>query len=324
MGKDRKKITAVPALTAADDGACPGPDFILIGTMKCGTSTLSAYLEGHPNVFMVAGQDPDYFSRPGQWARGQDWYSGLFSGAGAAQICGEGSNSYTWDTLYPGTPERLTAACPGVKLIYMVRDPIARIVSHWVQVRADQGDAVPARLDDAIRAQPERLIAPSFYWRQLSHYRARVPDERIWIGFMEDLETNRAGVLRSLCAFLGIAPEGVETAIHRNPSQGKQILGPLYSRLRRQPGVRALSSHLPQGVRAWARRQLLSQVGTKTIQLDPELLAPVLEMLHDDSRALLAHCGKPSDYWTSVPRKAAGTTRRELQSSEYAALTGMD
>lgn len=277
-----------------------GPEFIVIGAMKCATSTVSAYLEDHPEVFMVAGQDPDYFSKPMQVLRGPDWYAALFADARPGQIRGEGSNSYTWDSLYPGTAARLVAACPGIRLIFLVRDPIARIVSHWVQVRADQGDAVPACLAEAIRTQPDRLVAPSLYWRQLSHYRALVPDNRIWIGFVEDLEADRAGVLGDLCGFLGISDRAPDAPIHRNPSAGKRVPGALYSRLRRLPGARRLAGALPGDLKHWLKTRALARRAATAAALDAGTRAHLADVLRADSHAFLAHCGKPVEFWESL------------------------
>ena len=46
------------------------PDFIIIGAMKCGTSTVNAYFEDHPATFMVKGQEPNFFSHEDRFAQG--------------------------------------------------------------------------------------------------------------------------------------------------------------------------------------------------------------------------------------------------------------
>lgn len=275
------------------------PDFLVIGAIKAATSTVSTYLEAHPGVFMVAGQDPNYFSDDAQWARGAGWYGGLFAAAPTGRLRGEGTNNYTSDALFPETASRIAATCPEVKLIYIVRDPVARIVSHWIQVRADQGDAAPPSLDAAVTDAPERFVAPSLYWRQLARHRAYAPDRRIWIGFMEDLAADSAAFLADLSRFLGIAPQPIAGPGHVNASQGKRVPGMLYSRLRRVPGLTRMARWLPDGVRHSLRTQLLSRPVQTRPAFSPAVLDQLRTTLAPDSRRFLAHCGRPAAIWSA-------------------------
>ena len=126
------------------------PDFVVIGAMKCGTSTVCAYLEDHPQVFMVPSMDPNYFSDPDRFRRGPEWYLDLFAGRTDERIMGEGSNSYTSAAMFPGTARRLAEFNPDMRIVYIVRHPIKRMISAWVQNRADKGDDAPPDLDTAI------------------------------------------------------------------------------------------------------------------------------------------------------------------------------
>lgn len=163
----------------------PRPDFVVIGAMKCGTSTVCACLEDHPETCMLPRCEPDFFSRPEVFARGADWYEALFHEARPGQAIGEGSNSYSAGALFPGTAERIARYRPDMRIVCMVRDPMVRMVSAWVRNRVDSGDAVPARLDDALRTMPDTYLDQSLYWKTLSLYRDHFPDSRIFVGFLE-------------------------------------------------------------------------------------------------------------------------------------------
>jgi hypothetical protein len=282
----------LPALSAS----CPArPDIVLIGAMKCATSTVSAWLEAHPDVHMVAGRDPDYFSRDEIWDQGPEAYGALFAGARPGQLLAENSNSYSWAALYPRTAERLAAACPGVRLVYLVRDPMERIVSHWIQARADRGAEVPDTPDRAVVEQPARFVDPSLYWRQLQVWRAHVPDARILIGFVEELEADPEVFFKGLAAFLEIAPQAAPRVVV-NPSRGKALPGPLWSRLRALPGAGATARIMPARVKQSLRRALSIRPREK-----PRLSAPVFRELSThidpDSAAFLAHTARPPDFW---------------------------
>ena len=57
------------------------PDYIVIGAMKCGTTTLAAQLGAQSGLFMTTPKEPNYFSDDDVFARGPDWYSALFDAA---------------------------------------------------------------------------------------------------------------------------------------------------------------------------------------------------------------------------------------------------
>ena len=94
-------MTAAP-LDHPEVSDTTGPTFLVIGAMKCATSTVCAYLEDHPDVFMVPRIEPNHFSRDGNWAKGMAYYAPFFRGAETYAERGEGSNDY--DSALP--PER--------------------------------------------------------------------------------------------------------------------------------------------------------------------------------------------------------------------------
>ena len=68
---------------------------MIIGAMKSGTRSLHDQLDLQPGFFMSDPKEPCYFSDDDVFDRGEDWYRGLFSGAGAGDLRGESSTHYT-------------------------------------------------------------------------------------------------------------------------------------------------------------------------------------------------------------------------------------
>jgi hypothetical protein len=284
-----------PSWTAADMTA--RPDFLVIGAMKAATSTICAYLEDHPDVFMVQGE-PNFFSHEARWARGPQDYAAYFAKRGDERICGEGSNDYTYAARFPHSAERIAACLPDVRLVFMVRDPVARMASAWIQRRKNGRDAVPPTLDEAVTRTPTLFVDQSLYWAQLQRYRAHFSDDQIFVGFMEDMKVDQPAFMARLCMFLGVPSAPEVKRAHANPSKGKSVASPTYSRLRANPAIYLASRLVPKAARDWIVTRGLSQRVDENPRLSPEIRSRLLESVRPDAEALLAHCGKPADFWS--------------------------
>lgn len=273
------------------------PDIIVIGAMKAASSTICAYLEDHPAVYMVPGCEPEYFSDDDVYARGLSDYQGHFAPAEAGQKLAEGSNSYTQEAMYPEAAARMAELCPDARLIYMVRHPIERIVSAWIQNRSNLGDVIPASLDAAMEKMPERYIDTSLYWKQLQAYRAHFSDDQIFVGLMEDLKSDEAAFFTRLCAFLDIAPKSAERG-HMNPSAGKAVPNKAHALLSAIPGLRAgFRAVVPSGLRKKVQDRFLREKLDTRPEFSDAMLARLKDQIAPDAHALLTHIGRDPDTW---------------------------
>lgn len=278
-----------------------GPDFLIIGAMKSATSTVTGFLEDHPETFVPPYFEPEFFARDEVWALGQDWYEAHFADKQGARLCGENSNMYTNNAVAPYCAERIARLYPDIKLIYIVREPISRTRSAWYEIRTHSGDVAPPTLDLAVRDKPETYVDCSLYWKQLSAYRAHFSDAQIHIAFMEDLKTDSAAFFEGICSFLDIAvPEAAPERGHLNKSSQKKIPSQAYSTLQKNPVVRLGKLFAPKGLKKLIKNQILSKSPKDLPDFSPEVLAELRETYREDARAFLAHTGKPQDFWPSL------------------------
>jgi hypothetical protein len=143
------------------------PNFIVIGAMKSATSSLHVQLESQPGVFMSEPKEPNFFSDDDQYRRGVDSYLSLFANAREGDLCGESSTHYTKLPDYPETIPRMKALLPDVKLVYVMRHPIDRLVSHYIHQWTQ--NVIRCDINDALDRYPE-LINYSRYSYQLEPY----------------------------------------------------------------------------------------------------------------------------------------------------------
>jgi len=222
------------------------PDFIIIGAMKCATSTLHDQLAAQPGVFMTEPKEPCYFSDDEVYAQGPAWYASLFADAPAGAIKGESSTHYTKLPTHPDTVARCFEAVPNAKLIYVMRDPIDRLVSQYVHEWTMRLTDAP--IDRAVRELPI-LTDYSQYARQLEPWLTRYGHERLLPVMFERLTRYPQGELKRIGAFLGLAEPAVwgEDAEEKNVSSHRLQRSVWRDRVGGAPGLR------------WVRRRLVPQ-----------------------------------------------------------------
>ncbi len=264
--------------------------------MKCGTSTVCAYLEDHPDVFMLPNAEPNFFNDDANWGQGPAAYEALFDTDPDLPLRGVGSNDYANLARFPETVSRMADYRSDLRLLYMVRHPLTRLRSDWIQRRVDSGDQVGATLDEAVGRTPEIFLDQSFYWKQLSAYLAHFPKEQIFVGFLEDMQADRDAFFARVAGFLGVSPHSVARG-HVNPSAGKKVPSPLYSRIRALPGFALAQKITPEGLRTALKTRVLSRPVQAVAPLSETTRRTLVDALRPDAAALLAWCGKPADFW---------------------------
>jgi glycosyltransferase involved in cell wall biosynthesis len=176
------------------------PDFIVIGAMKCATSTLHEQLVRQDDFIMSVPKEPNFFSDDDVWSRGLDWYGRLFAAAPDGVLCGESSTHYTKRPTRPDTVARMQDVLGDhVRFIYVMRHPVERLVSQFVHEWSMGRINVP--LDEAIERHPE-LVDYGRYAMQLQPYVEAFGSERILPVFFERLTHAPQETLDDVMAFL--------------------------------------------------------------------------------------------------------------------------
>jgi hypothetical protein len=217
----------------------------------------------------------------------------MFAGSGGRTAIGEGSTSYTKLMLFPRAAERVAAHLPDAKLLYIVRHPLDRILSHWLHTASEVRE-MPV-LGEALERWPH-FVDTSLYWKQIGAYRRYYPDDRILILFFEDLVARPTEVMGRCYEFLGVDPAlGEQERFEASHvSAQKRVDGPLIRMLQDVPLARRLKNLAPRA----ARR--LMPLFRKPLPERPEwpdgLRREVAARVKPDADALFAFCGRP-DFW---------------------------
>ncbi|MHC4274757.1 MAG: sulfotransferase domain-containing protein, partial [Planctomycetota bacterium] len=201
------------------------PDFLIIGAAKAGTTSLYHDLRRNPLIFMPREKEAgDLRTDDVLTPRGGGAYARLFAATGPDQVCGEAPTDYTKLPQFPGVPRRALAVIgPRVKAIYLVREPVARIISYHHHKHVE--GVMPGDINVAVRECPE-LLEHTRYAMQITPWIETLGSEQVRIVRFEDYIADRPSTVAALSRFLGIEPRPdlVRASTVYNPGTGKPVL----------------------------------------------------------------------------------------------------
>lgn len=186
------------------------PDVYLIGAMKAGTTSLADLLSKHPIISLSSPKEPHFFTKN----LGQDlaWYESCFKEP-QNRICIDASTSYSIAPVpgpfkyrrecdhYYGIPKKIKELNPTAKIIYIIRNPVARTYSHYTHNMRSGWEKRP--FIQAI-AEDSQYLSASNYAAQLSLYQEYFPPEAIMTLLFEEFIKSPELIAQECFDFLGI------------------------------------------------------------------------------------------------------------------------
>lgn len=205
------------------------PSFLIIGAMKAGSTSLFRWLGAHPDIALPADKEPGFFSTDAKWSRGLEHYEALFPPAGSArQQTGEASVVYSDPEVSERAARRARVVLPSIKLIFLARDPLERLRSHYrhqVQ-RGREKQPLAAALD----SPGAPYVRCSQHHRAVSAWLQEFPREQLCTVRFEDLVRDQAGQWQMVLDFLGLSGMQKPAEAH-NVTSDKRVFSPVMRRL---------------------------------------------------------------------------------------------
>lgn len=267
------------------------PTFIVIGAMKCGTTSLYYYLDEHPDIGMSMQKETDFFiDEHGNWERGVEWYRSMFPQATAR---GECSPNYTKRHLFSKVPERIREVCPNAKFIYLVRDPIERTISHYMGSRMQGRISIP--FDEVVASPGEsNHVLTSCYYRQLKPYLEVFSRDQLLVVQNEKLRSDPVATMRRIYRFLGVDAMFINKRINTHFNKGTD-------KKKRAAWFRWISSRIPQRWKDYWRLYLplqwLPGTSVQRPTLEPEVVEKLLVFFRPEVKKLQRLTGQPFSAW---------------------------
>jgi hypothetical protein len=275
------------------------PTFFIIGAAKAATTALWTTLREHPDVFFPAQKETNYLLG-GEWSRrGPEWYESLFVPGTSIRHRGEASPSYSMFPMFRGVPDRAAALVPDARIIYMIRSPVRRMVSHWAQATAAGHEHRP--LAEAV-VWGSSYYFSSCYGLQLSRWAKAYPSHALLAVRSEDLAAEPEPTLDRVLNHLGLdsgwRPGDVNRRLNalegklRAPRQVRTVSGVL-----RGAGLERAAVGLAKRTPRKERMGLARPYSDAELELPAEIEAALTECFRSDFRLLRSLVGEDLDLY---------------------------
>ena len=241
------------------------PNFIVIGAAKSATTSLAKIMKKHKDIHFSSAKEPKFFGR--NYLRGWDWYGHFFETGRDQLLRGEASTMYSSSSYeFQYTPQLIHHHLGLIKLIYVVRHPIKRLISHWRHYRGKHPDC--PNFEDLLRVKSmrKRIVDASLYHQQLTRYLKFFPADLIHCMIYEDLISKPKATLSQMFKFLGVKPR-----LGKVLRKGK----------------------IPTQNMAGSKGRAFVEIPA----WQPGFQQDLLEIIRPDAELMLQHMGRPADTW---------------------------
>ncbi len=274
------------------------PDFLIVGAMRSGTTSLYKYLGNHSEVFMPSLKEPNFFSFLGETfsphpkeIREEPWnltdYLALFNFAKNDQIVGEASASYLYyfDKTIKNIGNIYGEQADNLKIIGVLRNPIDRAWSLYMLKKQGGGwkkDFLTIAKEFEGKSKKDQyfnFLESGLYSKQLKAYRDVFPCTKFFL--FEEFTTEPQRVVKDILEFIGVnnndPPITVGKVYNRSGTPRNKLYSPLFNFLF---GHNWLKSKLKGIVPESIRFEIKTSVGSLLLK-KPEIPKGVKDYLYD-------------------------------------------
>ena len=294
------------------------PGFLVIGAARAGTTALHSYLNQHPEIFMPALKEPNFFAYEGQnldcKGPGADYinnsitdlsdYQALYASAPETSVRGDASPLYLFE---PHAPKNIYKHIPDTRFVVVLRNPIDQAFSHYLYA-VKQAIEVETDFTKTLALEEERLAAgwqPLFgyssfplYAEQLSRYFEKFPREQFLIRTYEDFRTDPDVLLTDIYQHIGVAAD-FHADMSAKPNAGGIPKNQAFQEFLMKPNAitRAIGLVVPEKTRHRIRDRLSARNLTKAPEMPSEARAILHERLDPEIRRLETLLDRDFSHW---------------------------
>jgi hypothetical protein len=261
-------------------GVSDGPDFLVIGAQKCGTTTLYEDLRAHPGVALLEKESSLLNLPDAATDAGARRYREVFQALPSGRVTGEVTTRYAMRPLHDSASVA-DAVLAGIKVIYIVRDPVARAISHHHHLM--HARSLRGSFDEMLLDYPE-IVDNSCYASQLRPWIRAFGRDNVLVIRFEDYVTDRGAGVTEVFEFLGLPHHAPRDPDHaHNRASDRRVAKGGWARFRATAAYRrVLRPMLPEAARRRLTRVVLPPAVETRGWPSPETLARMLAQLEPE------------------------------------------
>lgn len=201
---------------------------VLAGSAKCGTSSLHEYLKAHKDIVTSSPKEPHFYSRDDRYELGEEYANSLYGSKKGYKYYLESSTSYFFSL---NALDRIQKDKPETKLVFLLRNPIDRVYSHYTWLYNRGIESLP--FDEAMNKDSSSIPDPNnhergcykYYYRN-SHYKKTIEyairlfgKDNIFVMNTDSLKNQPLMEVNALLSFLGLSELGNVEIVETNKTQ---------------------------------------------------------------------------------------------------------
>ena len=313
------------------------PNFLILGAPKCGTSSLWAYLNQHPEIFMCVPKEPTFFGHEGEdgLSHGPDDenrayhsrvitnikdYTALFDRVTNQKAIGEAS---VYSLYLPKAPIEIKKYVPQAKMFAILRNPADRAYSSYLHVVRQARERYPfAR---ALQEEPERIRknwnpvwyfkTMGFYYEQVKRYFDLFGRNQVHVYLYEDFQKEQLRFIKRILEILGVDSSFVPDTSKRAKTSYVPK-NPAWERFLHKTRIRVQFSekHFPKRIRWRVHKvaEFIDRVGRSNRMLPPpvpdDVRVSLLEDYREDILKLQDLLGRDLSHWLVSASEPVGAS----------------
>ena len=213
--------------------------------MKCGTTSLYDYILQHPQILPASQKEIMFFNDEKLFQLGKDWYLSNFPPIADElnYLTGEASTMYVHSSL---VAQRVKDFFPKTKIIVILRDPVARAISHYF-FNVKQGVVSNKTIEQIISVEFNKInkmtdlstelngingvVLAGLYIYFLKQWMSIFPKEQFLILQTEDLATAPVSLMEKVFKFLELPNYEISQSPKKNSGSYRQISDEILGKL---------------------------------------------------------------------------------------------
>lgn len=265
-------------------------NFLLIGAAKSATTSLSNALSQHPDICFSNPKEPEFFCKD-NWRDKIENYHSLFKQK-SVKLYGEGSTNYSKFPHYNKNIHKdIFDYNPNMKIIYMMRHPIDRIVSHYIH-SYNRGHESINDINIALTSNTH-YIDTARYAFQIEPYITHFGRKNVLLLFFEDFISNPQQVLNTTFDFLDINRiELNPKTLNSNKSFNRRVIHHKYD------NPKTIFEKIKKGMMIF-KNYFSGDFISKKPKLNTETIAYIMDNIEGDIKKIEDLSNRNLSHWTS-------------------------